>query len=122
MFVPGAAVVEVTGELPPMPGPGEPGPFSLADPDVISAVLGRAGFTDIEVTPVHRDVDLSEDEAVLLLELIERVGPVREALREADAEVRTRILVAVRAALDDRVVDGRLRLSAAAHVVSARVG
>jgi SAM-dependent methyltransferase len=119
MFVPGAAVVGVTGELPPMPGPGEPGPFSLADPDTLSTVLGDAGFTDVEVTPTTRDVDLSEREAVSMLALIERVGPVREALRDADAELRTRILDAVRAALDERVVDGRLHLSAAAHVVSA---
>jgi SAM-dependent methyltransferase len=122
MFVPGAAVVEVTGELPPMPGPGEPGPFSLADPDEISTVLGDAGFVDVEITPTNREVDLSQSAAVSLLDLIERVGPVREALRDADAEVRTRILGAVRAALDDRVVDGRLRLSAAAHVVSATAG
>ncbi len=36
MFVPGSAVVAVTGALPPMPAPGEPGPFSLEDPNVVT--------------------------------------------------------------------------------------
>jgi SAM-dependent methyltransferase len=43
MLVPGAAAAEVTGTLPPMPGPEEPGPFSLADPARVRAVLGAGG-------------------------------------------------------------------------------
>jgi SAM-dependent methyltransferase len=51
MLIPGAAAAEVTGTLPPMPGPDEPGPFSLADPARVRAVLGAAGFGSIAVTP-----------------------------------------------------------------------
>src|SRR5262245_40711145 len=32
MLVPGMAVISVTGEPPPMPAPGEPGPFLLSEP------------------------------------------------------------------------------------------
>jgi SAM-dependent methyltransferase len=35
----------------PMPPPSAPGPFSLADPDRVRAVLGGAGFTDIRIEP-----------------------------------------------------------------------
>ena len=35
----------------PTPTPGAPGPFSLADPERVRAILGAAGFTDIQVEP-----------------------------------------------------------------------
>jgi len=54
MLIPGAAVASVTGSLPPMPGPGEPGPFSLADPGRVRAVLEAAGFGSVAVEP-HGD-------------------------------------------------------------------
>lgn len=38
----------------PMPGPGAPGPFALADPDRVQSVLGAAGFTDLQLEP-HRE-------------------------------------------------------------------
>jgi SAM-dependent methyltransferase len=51
MLIPGAAVAGVTGSLPPMPGPDEPGPFSLADPGRVHAVLVAAGFGSVTVAP-----------------------------------------------------------------------
>ncbi len=36
----------------PMPPPGVPGPFSLSDADELAALIGGAGFTDVDVTPV----------------------------------------------------------------------
>ena len=55
MLVPGSAVVTVTGALPSMPGPGEPGPFSLSEPGRIEEVLDGAGFTHVDVVP-HDEV------------------------------------------------------------------
>jgi hypothetical protein len=52
MLIPGAAVAGVTGTLPLMPGPDEPGPFSLADPARVRAVLGAAGFGSVAVSPM----------------------------------------------------------------------
>ncbi len=41
------------------PAPGQPGPFSLADPDVLARELADAGFGDIEVELVSAPVRLS---------------------------------------------------------------
>jgi SAM-dependent methyltransferase len=120
MFVPGSAVVSVTGSLPPMPGPNEPGPFSLDDPERIERLLGEAGFTEIEVTPQPTTIVLPREEIESLVSLTRRVGAVREALRSADDETAARIMDAVRAALADRVENDELRLSAAALIVRAR--
>lgn len=120
MFVPGAAVVSVTGSLPPMPGPGEPGPFSLADRTVLESLLSDAGFNSAEVTSQAETVTFEGSEIDSLLALSRRVGPVREALRTANAETAEQIMTAVRSALLDRSVDGVVKLSSAAFIVSAR--
>jgi len=120
MFVPGSAVVAVTGALPPMPAPGDPGPFSLEDPDVVTALLRGAGFRDIDVKPQVESIVIPTDQIESLVALSRRVGPVREALRTADDETAARIEAAVRTALTDRVENDELRLSASALIVSAR--
>src|SRR5690348_5668716 len=102
MFVPGSAVVAVTGALPPMPGPGEPGPFSLEDPTHLEAVLRESGFTQIDVTPREETIVLPPAEIDALVALSSRVGPVREALRTADTATASAIEQAVRKALSDR--------------------
>ena len=40
----------------PAPAPGQPGPFSLADPDVLAGDLTRAGFHDVEIEMVEAPV------------------------------------------------------------------
>ncbi len=120
MFVPASAVVAVTGQLPPMPAPGDPGPFSLSDRDHVLALIEGAGFHDVTVTPVAQPLVSPADGIDAVVELSRRVGPVREALRGADEDTAADLLTAVRAALEARVADGELRLSAAALVVSAR--
>jgi SAM-dependent methyltransferase len=120
MFVPGSAVVAVTGELPPMPGPGEPGPFSLADPAHVEQLLLVAGFRSIEVVQHSEQVVVSADRVEMVLEAATRVGAVREALQSNDDPAfREQLRSAVRAALLERVQDGQLRLGAAALVVTA---
>jgi len=120
MFVPGSAVITVTGEFPPMPEPGDPGPFSLSDPGRIEEVLAAAGFTDIDVEDMAETVVLPAESVGSLIELTRNVGPVREALREADAETSDRILAEVGNALMTKVTDGELRLTAAAFIARAQ--
>jgi SAM-dependent methyltransferase len=122
MAVPGMAVVSVTGALPPMPGPGEPGPFLFADPERVDTLLTGAGFTDVEVTPYAHPVVAGADDIERFAQGAQRIGAVREALRDADDETAARIMDAVRAALQEKVVDGRLELAAAAFIVRAARG
>ena len=123
MLVPGLAVVAVTGALPPMPGPGEPGPFSLADADRVEQVLLEAGFESIEVAPHAEQVVVGADRMEMVVEAACRVGAVREAFEaNDDPEFHEELRSAVRAALLERVQDGQLRLGAAALIVTAIAG
>jgi SAM-dependent methyltransferase len=111
MLVPGAAVASVTGSLPPMPGPDEPGPFSLADPDRVRAVLDAAGFESLAIEPHADHVVISEARIPEVALTSIRVGGVREALREADDQTRERALAAIEEDLRARLQDGEVRVS-----------
>jgi hypothetical protein len=56
MFVPVLAAGPVLKAELNLPGPNEPGPFSLAERDRLSTVLTQAGFVDITM---RRSVDLA---------------------------------------------------------------
>ena len=121
MFIPGAAAVSVTGVIPPMPAPGEPGPFSLADEGAARSILELAGFVDVTVEPVDDMVVLPADQIDSLVRLAISVGPVRMALQGTDDEATGgRIVEAVRKAIEDRIEDGEVRLGASTWVVTAR--
>lgn len=118
MLLPGAATMSVLGELP-LPGPDQPGPFSLGDPTKLEAVLGDAGFAAVDVEP-HRDaVVLSADAVDAQVELTSQIMWSREALRATDESSRARVREAMEAAFAERVEDGELRLSRGFHVVRA---
>ncbi len=121
MFVPGSAEVSVTGSPAPMPGLGEPGPFSLADRGVIESLLHESGFTGVDVVSQAVSLTLRNEDVDSLVALARRVGPLREALRTADADTSARLAVAVRAAILERAVNGVVTLSAAAFIVCARL-
>jgi SAM-dependent methyltransferase len=117
--LPGAAVVAVTGQVPPRPTPGQPGPFSLAEPGRAADLLDRSGWAEVVVRPVARTLVLAAPDAASMTSLAQWVGPVREALRQADDDTRRRLVEAVTEALRTRITDGELRLGSAAFVVSA---
>lgn len=119
MLVPGMAAMSVVGDLP-MPGPDEPGPFSLADPDKVRAVLGGAGFSDVDVAP-HNDVIVeSEDRIPVVVEASVRMGPAREAIREGGSDVDQQVRRAVEDALRQRVQGGELHATRGVLLVTAR--
>ena len=119
MLIPGAAVAGVTGSLPPMPGPDEPGPFSLADPGRVRAVLDAAGFGSVTITPHADHIVISEDRIPEVAVASARAGAVREALRDADDRTRQRALAAIEQALRGRVQDGEVRASRGVLLVTA---
>jgi ubiquinone/menaquinone biosynthesis C-methylase UbiE len=115
-----AAVAQVTGSLPPIPGPGEPGSFSLADPDRVREVLAMAGFRDIEVAPRADQIVVSEDRltefTATLLELAKFAG----ALQDADQPTDAHALAAIEQGLRARLHDDQVRLSRSVLLVTAR--
>ena len=112
--------ISVTGTPPPMPAPGAPGPFSLADADHLVSILISAGFRNVDVASPGQPVLFPASQLDLLASSSQQVGAVREILKTADAETTARIEDAIRDALAARVEGDFVTLSAAAHVVHAR--
>ncbi len=119
-MVPFVAAAQVTGSLPPMPAPGEPGSFSLADPDRIREVLGQAGFGLIEITPHTDQIVISEEGtpafAATALELLRFAG----ALADADQRTSALALAAIEQGLRARLQAGQVLLSRSVLLVTAR--
>ncbi len=120
MLVPGMAVMSVTGTAPPMPAPGEPGPFSLCDADRVLSILGDAGFTDIEAIPHSDFVAVSEAEIPDYASAALEVGAAREALSEADDATREKAYEAVVEALQAKADDGEVRLTRGVLIVTGK--
>jgi SAM-dependent methyltransferase len=62
MALPNRAAIRFFGLAPPPHD--APGPFSLADPDRTSAVLGAAGFTSVSIRPHRRTLRLGVGQSV----------------------------------------------------------
>jgi SAM-dependent methyltransferase len=120
MLVPGAAVVGVTGEPPPMPAPGEPGPFSLADPDHVEHLLTGSGFRSIDVVPHSVEVEVGADRVDMVVDASSSIGVVRDVIASSDdPSFHEQLRSAIRAALLGRVQGDTLRLGSAAFIVTA---
>ena len=106
--------------LPPLPLPGEPGPFRFADPAVPRALFAAAGFVDVELIPLDTEVTpvgSAEDVAALLIQLGPAGGPYRRSSAADQAAARSSV-----AGLLERFTEGdaTLRLPSATWIVSAR--
>jgi SAM-dependent methyltransferase len=120
MAVPlGAALQHLTLATPPPPG--APGPFSFADRDRVAGILSDAGFADVVIEPLEEEVTIGGttdlDEAVAFLLTL---GPASAALADAGADVRERVVAAVRDAVAPYHGPSGVRLPAAAWIVRAR--
>jgi SAM-dependent methyltransferase len=120
MLLPVSAAMAIMGASLPMPGPGEPGPFSLADPDHVRLVLGAAGFGNVSVDLFDEPMVISQADVASFAEQTANVGAVREVLTSADEDTRHGILAAIEEALTAKVSDGELKLSRGVNIVTAR--
>jgi len=103
-------------EMPPRQ-PGAPGPFAFAAPGSVGDALALGGWDAIEVEPV--DVRCAFPEADLLRYLA-RIGPIGQALRDADDRTRAAVLEAVRPAYEPFVDGDQVRFTACCWSVGAR--
>jgi SAM-dependent methyltransferase len=121
MSVPAATVVRVTGTMPPLPEPGAPGPFSMAEEGRARAILEAAGFADIAVQALEGTLPLRLDEVDVIARLAIGMGPIRALLDDlGDPDVDERVIAAIRDAIEERVEDGEVPLRAATWLVTAR--
>jgi len=98
-----------------------PGPFSMADADTTSEILGLAGFADIALQrcdiPITIGKDLDE-----ALELVMALGPAGEILRLAGdraAHLHDQVEAALRDGLAEFAKDGELLAPASTWIVTA---
>ena len=97
--------------------PDAPGQFAFADRDHVLRILGRSGWAHAELAPV----DVSCSFPVAALErYFTRLGPVGQALREADEETRGRVVARIRAAFEPYVQGDEVRFVAACWWISGR--
>lgn len=110
--------------FPPPPPPDAPGPFAFADPDRVRGILGAAGLTDVVIEPLELAMRLGGGDVDEALELLLVIGPVGQALREAQAgpEVRARVVDALRGVLEGFRTPRGVEGPAAAWIVQARRG
>jgi SAM-dependent methyltransferase len=120
LVVPTLSALGPLEAVPTLPGPGEPGPFSLADPERVADVLGGAGFVDVEVEVVEATQVVPEADAEAEIGGLLAAGPLAEAYESAAAPARAEAVAAVREALAPFAVDGGWGLPAAALVITAR--
>lgn len=96
--------------------PNTAGPYGLADPERTRGILADAGWGGVEVRPFDATCAMPATE---LMTFLTRIGPLREALAEADDELRAAVLEAVRTAAEPYVDGDRASFEAALWVVDA---
>ena len=120
MFVPTLAAAPVLGAELTLPGPDEPGPFSLADGERVTTVLEDGGFSDVAIERVDGVRLISEasaaDDVVTLLE----IGPLSGAYATGDDRARRAARDAVIAAVEPYRDGSGWRLPGSAQLVTAR--
>jgi SAM-dependent methyltransferase len=102
-------------KLPPR-NPNAPGQFAFADRDRVQRILEDSGWTGIELAPV--DVQCAFPLASLE-RFFTRLGPVGQALRDADEGLRKQVIQRIRAAFQPFVHGAEVRFIAACWMVSA---
>jgi SAM-dependent methyltransferase len=96
--------------------PGSPGQFAFADGGRVAEILAAAGWEDVEVEPV--DVPCTFP-APGLLGYLTRLGPVGQALVEADEKTRAEVLDALRTAYEPYVQGDEVGFEAGCWSVGA---
>lgn len=121
MTVPALAAMQHVA-FPPPPPPEAPGPFAFADPERVRGILAKAGFAELAIEPHEVAMQLGAGNVEDALELFLVIGPVGQALREAQAgpEVRARVEEALRTVFERFRTPHGVEAPAAAWIVTAR--
>lgn len=107
-------------DMPPRPGPEDPGPFSFADPERVKNVLSAAGLRDLDLAPLDFQIPLGRtlDEA---FNFVMEMGPLSAPLAAVTGDNRDRAIAAITDVLkDNQDDDGVVRLAGACWIVTGR--
>lgn len=112
------ASVAVLGP-PELPGPGEPGPFSLPSAEVITATLTDAGWANVEVEALQVEQPFLSGDARATATMMSRTNPIFAAALLRGPEQRDALVDAVAEVLRPHERDGLVTVGAAASIVRA---
>ncbi len=105
-------------ELPPRPGPEDPGPYSFRDPERVRRILTEAGWSAIAIEELDADAymgaDLNEAVANFLA-----MGPIASQVQAAPQDKREAIAAELRATLPEYVTARGVIMHAATWMVTA---
>ncbi len=95
-------ITEIAGVLaghpPPAPPAGVPGPFALADPEVVRPLLAAAGFVDVQIAGVREPVLFGPDPGVARDVLADLLGWMADGREPAErARARAALLATMQA-------------------------
>jgi SAM-dependent methyltransferase len=116
-------IIAAAKHLPPAgppPEPDAPGPFSFADQERVKAILSDSGFQNIQHESLEQDLLVgggrSLDDTV---EFLAQLGPAGAMLRDASADLKTRVLNEIHDTIKPFNDKGGVRMSSATWIVSA---
>ncbi len=119
MFVPTLAAAGPLGAELALPAPGEPGPFSLADPGALESRLEAAGFVEVAVEPRSGAMVLTEAAVAEEVGSALEIGPLGAAWLDATVDQREEAVGAVIQGLSPFHTDEGWDVPALALVASA---
>lgn len=103
----------------PEPPLGLPGPFGLADADGVRAMLGKAGFVDVELTELDEPVRFGSDAADAWA-FVSQIGIVKGLSHDLDDATREAAHDKLRTVLAERESAAGVRLASSAWLITAR--
>jgi len=117
--LPVAAARKHLSELPPPPGPEEPGPFAFADMARIRRILTSAGFAHIDCEKFDPLLAYG-DSARSAAEYLTQMGPIGSVLQEHPEALRAQVAETLAVMLEPYREPAGIRLAAATWIVTAR--
>lgn len=119
MTLPVMAAAPVLGP-PPLPAPGDPGPFSLSSPDVVRDVLAAAGWSSVDVGELRLDPPHPAGDAERVADVAMEFNPLLAGALRRHPDRRQDARAAIVDALRPLERDGAVHLAAHGLVVTAR--
>ena len=105
----------------PKPAPDDPGPFAFADPERVTGILTKAGWS----APCYEKLDVMLDIAAgggleAAVQQATNIGAASRALRDSPEDARPAAIAAIRAALATHAEGDRVPLAGAVWLVTSR--